>query len=496
MVMTAAKLEAVRPVFAPFLASFAEKLRSALLERGEDSAFELLTGSRALSFFIPEEYGGGGAGPREVLSLLEAASYESLPLGLAVGINIGLFLQPLTKYGGAEIKERVFSRYIEAGAMGGLMLTEPDYGTDLLAMRTSFERRGEDYAISGVKHWAGLTGRADFWIMSARERRSDGSLKRDIDFFVCESERAEQKVVVEEYYPNLGLRMIPYGRNRVDVRVPIGNRLERPGSGVRLLLDILHRSRMSFGGMAAGFTRRLLDEGLSRCRERRVGGRALIGYDQVERRLSEIQASHTIAAAFCAQARSRIALHRDLSGEGLAANIHKAVLTDFMQQSSQSLLQLSGAEGYRLDSVAGRAIIDSRPFQIFEGSNDVLYDQIAASFLGAINESGGGPLAAFLARHELSSRAAGRFAKLLDFRVEGDLPQRRLVDLGRILARVVAVDFLLGLGEAGYDARLVEGAIAALHAEVAALAGGYAGGASGGLVEDYGSLPSWQDCAP
>jgi hypothetical protein len=361
-------------------------------------------------------------------------------------------------------------------------------------MRTSFERRGEEYAIAGVKHWAGLTGRADFWIMSARERRSDASLKRDIDFFICDSSRAEQKVVVEEYYPNLGLRMIPYGRNRVDLRVPLGNRLERPGSGVRLLLDILHRSRMSFGGMAAGFTRALLDEGLSRCRGRRVGGKTLIEYDQVERRLSEIQAAHTIAAAFCAHARPRIALRRDLSGEGLAANIHKAVLTDLMQQSSQSLLQLSGAEGYRLDSVAGRAIIDSRPFQIFEGSNDVLYDQIAALFLGALNESGGGSLAAFLARHELASRAAGRFAKLLDFSVDGQLPQRRSVELGRILARVVAADFLVGLGEAGYGERLVENAIAVLHAEVAVLATGYAAGASAGVVEDYGSGPSWQDC--
>jgi hypothetical protein len=170
------------------------------------------------------------------------------------------------------------------------------------------------------------------------------------------------------------------------------------------------------------------------------------------------------------------------------------VLTDFMQQSSQSLLQLSGAEGYRRDSVAGRATVDSRPFQIFEGSNDVLYDQIAAAFVGALKESGGGPLAPFLARHELSARGEPCFAGLLGFKVEGELPQRKAVDLGRILARVVAADFLVGLGEAGYDGRLVEGAIAALRAEVAALAAGYRDGPPARLVEDYGSGPSWQDC--
>ena len=62
---------------------------------------------------------------------------------------------------------------------------------------------------------------------------------------------------------------------------------------------------------------------------------------------------------------------------GWQANATKAVLTDMMQSVAQSLLQLTGAIGYRRDHIAGRAVADSRPFQIFEGSNDVMYSQIA-----------------------------------------------------------------------------------------------------------------------
>jgi alkylation response protein AidB-like acyl-CoA dehydrogenase len=494
------------PSFGSSLDSFRERMGTALRGGGgEDpwnaqrgiapAVFEELKATRALSLAVPAEYGGGAAGPKEILSLLEAASYESLSLGLTVGINIALFLQPLAKYGSETAKRRAFGRFVGEGALGGLMLTEPDYGTDLLSMRTSFERRGGTYAVEGVKHWAGLSGLADFWILSARERKEGGSLRRDIDFFLCDSSRPEERIVMEEAYPNLGLALIPYGRNRVDLRLPPDSRLEDRGSGVRLLLDLLHRSRMSFGGMASGFLRSVLDRALERCGERRVGGRLLLEYDQVERRLAEIQAAVTLSSAFCARAAGAIGLERDLSGEGLEANIHKAVLSDLMQQASQSFLQLSGAQGYRLDSPAGRATVDSRPFQIFEGSNDVLYDQIASAFLASMK--GGASLAASLAGHGLTRRAADRFARVLDFAPAAELAQRKRVDLGRILARVAAADLLVGLGDAGFEPRLVGGAQAFLGAEVAGLVAGYSAGHLGRPEPaPAGGSAAWQDFAP
>jgi alkylation response protein AidB-like acyl-CoA dehydrogenase len=42
--------------------------------------------------------------------------------------------------------------------MGGLMITEPDYGSDALNMKTQNKLEGEKYHIKGTKHWQGLTG--------------------------------------------------------------------------------------------------------------------------------------------------------------------------------------------------------------------------------------------------------------------------------------------------------------------------------------------------
>ncbi|HTX74423.1 MAG TPA: acyl-CoA dehydrogenase family protein [Rectinemataceae bacterium] len=494
-----------RTDFGSYLTSFVERLHHILRVRGNldtlsvqrgipPYVFQELQAAKPLACSIPAAYGGRGTEPKEILSVLEAASYESLPLSLVLAINGALFLEPLAKYGSEELKRNTFRRFVEGGAMGGFMMTEPEFGTDALSMRTSFERQADSYHISGTKHWAGLSGWADFWLVTARERR-EGGLKRDIDFFVCDSNHPEQVIHVEEWYPNLGLFMIPYGRNRIDVRVPGGNRLEPAGTGIALLQDLLHRSRMRFAGMAAGFMHRLLDEGLRHCRERSVGGRSLDSYDQVRSRLAELQAGATIGAAFCKHSSENSSIERSLVDQGLAANVHKTVLSDLMQENSQSLLQLTGAKGYRLDQLAGRAVIDSRPFQIFEGSNDVIYGQIASAFLKRMKDSGETNLLSALRLHELTGRAAGYFSRLLDFQLLSDLVQRKLVDLGRILARVVSVDFLIGLGGGGFDGRLIDNAIEFLKEKVGMLAAGFAGPGTVDLVDGGLSGPRWQNCS-
>ena len=328
-----------------------------------------------LSVFIPACYGGRGGHVHEGLAVLAASGYESLALSLTFGINSALFLQPVTKYAQDSIKAPVFQRILGDKHMGGLMITEPGHGTDALNMQTSFREKDDHYHLRGIKHWGGLTGLADFWLLTARERGGDGNLKRDIDFFLCDVSAPGQAIEVEEYFNNLGLYHIPYGRNRIDVEIPKAQRLESHTTGIKMMVDVLHRSRLQFSGVGMGFLQRMLDEGLEHCKKRFIGGRSLFSYDQVQRRLARLQASFTVCSAMCAYASDRANLKHDLSRGGLEANATKSVVTDLMQEASQSLLQLVGAKGYRLDHIAGRATVDSRPFQIFEGSNDVLYQQ-------------------------------------------------------------------------------------------------------------------------
>ncbi|WP_437917868.1 acyl-CoA dehydrogenase family protein [Sphingobacterium sp. LRF_L2] len=456
----------ISPDFDVFIKSFRERLSDLFnhtydynnlsLDRGlPDHFLSEIMDMKPLSVAIPECYGGRGVLVKECLSVLSAASYESLSLSLIFGINIALFLEPFAKYGDSSLKPAVFHRFLEEKAMGGLMITEKAYGSDALNMRTSYEQYGSGYQIKGQKHWQGLTGAADFWLVTARKKNAQGELARDIDFFLTDNNLPEQKIDVERYYNNLGLYAIPYGINNIDIEVPQEHRLQPESTGIKLMLDTLHRSRLQFPGMGMGFIKRLLDETLTHCKNRQVSGLRLHEIDAVKQQLSRIQAAFTICSAMCSYSTSVSSISADLSGNGIDANSVKALVTDLMQESAQISLQLAGANGYRLDHIAGRSVVDSRPFQIFEGSNEMLYSQVAEAVTKLMRKSKEQNLLAFLNVYHLTQHASPYFKKALDLNLSDQIKQRDLVTLGKVIARVICFQFVLQIGNNGFNPQLV-----------------------------------------
>ena len=445
-----------------------------------------------LSVFIPTTYGGDGGNPGRCLTLLEAASYESIAIGLMLGINGSLFLDPVAKYGSEVAKKRVFKRFLQDKTLGGLMITEPDFGTDALGMQTFYQETEQECHIQGEKHWGGLTGLADFWLMTARKKRSSGKLSRDVDLFICEMDQPGQRIVVESYYHKLGLFLIPYGLNRVDINVPLSSRLIPRTSGLKLMMDLLHRSRLRLSGIGLGFIKRLLDEALDHCQSRSVSGGILNTYDQVQYRLAELQAWYTINSGMCLYTSKVSSIESDLSGLGLQANANKALLTDMMQDAAQSLMQLVGAKGYRRDHIAGRAIVDCRPFQIFEGSNDVMYSQTADLFIKEMKRAKESNLYRFCSGFPPVSRAAEHFRDLLDVSFDLDAVQRVRVRLGKIVAWLLAIGYVLDLADQGFRRDLVANALAVVRIKIAEQVTGLPQSKPESLIEDYADGGDWK----
>lgn len=444
-----------------------------------------------LSISIPLEYGGRGAVTHETLGLLAAASYESLALSLTFGINSALFLQPFAKYGQEELKPSVFKKFLQEKTMGGLMITEPKYGSDALSMHTSFTSEEGKYHIQGTKHWAGLTGWAEYWLITARRKTSSGDLQRDLNFFVVDVNEPGQKIVVEETFKNLGLYAIPYGRNRIDVKVPSINKLQPHTTGVKMMLDLLHRSRMQFPGMAMGFIQRMLDEAIAHCRQRMVGGRSLLTYDQVQHRLAKLQASYTVCSAMCVNSSEKVSVDKDMYSHDMEANSIKAVITDLMQEAAQSVLQLMGAKAYKLNHIVGRGTVDSRPFQIFEGSNDILYAQISEGIIKRMKRSKESNLYQFLKGYDLTVEAADYVKELMNFKLDLQIPQRKLVELGKAIGRTISMEHVLKLAHKGFRKDLIDGGIAMLQQEISKLMDGFSFKNKTTVVEGYQEKGDW-----
>lgn len=462
------------------------------LSRGiPDHLLQEVMECKPLSVFIPEEYGGRGVKTHEALSMLETSSYESLALSLMMGINGALFLQPVVNYGDESIKGPVFRRFMEENNMGGLMITEPDFGSDALRMETSYKKDPKTgaFSVRGTKHWAGLTGSADYWLITARKQGKNGNLGRDIGFFVHDTRRGG--IEVEEYYNNLGLYMLPYGRNKINISVPEEYKLKPKSTGIKMMLDVLHRSRLQFPGMGIGFMRRMLDEAHEHCKQREVGGQNLFSYEQVKKRITRLQSSFTICSAMCAFTSENVNIEDDVSGMDIPANSIKTVTTDLMQNAAQSLLQLMGAKGYRLDHIAGRSLIDSRPFQIFEGSNDILYQQISESVIKLMRKLKLKNLYSFLSEYRYTERAADYFKDLLDFELNRKMAQDKMVELGRVLSKIISLELTVRLGDRGFNNELISNTIETIKSDVHQLMSRFSSDIKAEVVENYQESSSW-----
>ena len=487
-----------------FLNNYKSKLKTAFYERADLTQFiqrrgfpslvwrEIMS-AKPLSVSIPKKYGGRGINVKECLGVFEASGYESLALSLTFGINFALFMEPVAKYGSESLKPKVFERFLNQANMGGLMITEPGYGSDALNMQTFNVKEGSNYKIKGIKHWQGLTGLADYWLMTSRSKSESGKLSRDIDFFVTDEQVDAQRIIVDELYNSAGLYPIPYGKNIVDVTVPDENKLIPESTGLKLMMDLLHRSRFQFPGMGMGFIKRNLDECLKQCTTRIVGTHPLIAMDQVQHMIGRVQSAFVICSAFCKRSSEISSIDNNLALMAIEANTMKAYVTDLMQESAQITTQLYGAKGYLEESFGQRGITDSRPFRIFEGSNEMLYTQISEMTVKTMIRGKQTNLAEYLKTYELSEKVADRYKDILNFDVENKMPQRKLVDLGQIISRVLSAQMVVSLGESGFRPDLIEDTLTTLKHDITMLLSSYKYNTAVSPTIEYQAESWWMD---
>ncbi|MCF7973534.1 MAG: acyl-CoA/acyl-ACP dehydrogenase [Phycisphaerae bacterium] len=328
-----------------------------------------------LHYFIPKSLGGRFQGALSYLNTIETTSYYSLPLGLTLGITGSLFLSPMSRHAAPELRDSVLKNFVDTPTLGGMMITEPAGGTDVFGLTTHYETNGDKLRLSGSKCWGGLTGLADHWLVGARAKRGDRLTKKLNLLYVP---LCAPGVKVETYFDALGLQPIPYGRTQYDqVEIPETHILASEGmSGLRLLNDTLFRSRLGMPAIASGHCKRMADVASQRVNDRHVFGKALIEYDQVQYRIETLRGMAALNHALWQYTGKWMDDHADISSHYTLVNAAKLVCSETIQAASDSAVQLFASAAFKRNHIAGRAYVDSRPFPIFEGSNDVLDENL------------------------------------------------------------------------------------------------------------------------
>jgi glutaryl-CoA dehydrogenase len=97
-------------------------------------------------------------------------------LGTFLGVQSGLAMKSIALLGSKEQKERWLPAMAQLEAIGAFALTEPDHGSDSVALETSARRDGEGWVLDGAKRWIGNGSIADVVVVWARSDQ-DGQVK-------------------------------------------------------------------------------------------------------------------------------------------------------------------------------------------------------------------------------------------------------------------------------------------------------------------------------
>ncbi len=395
----------------------------------------------ALHHFIPEELGGKMSGMEGLMDFVEMTSYYSLPLGLSLGIAGSLFLRPVVLHAVPELRDPILDDFLTRPTMGGLMLTEPTGGTDVAAFQSNYTADNGVLRLNGTKCWGGLTGNADHWLVAARLHRHGKATRRMALLYVPMKSKGAR---VHKYFDALGLNPITYGETHFnDVELSAGNIVALPDeSPVRVIYDTLFRSRLGLPAIATGLCKRLAHEVAIRVEDRRAFGYPLSYFDQIQFRLSELRGMHELNSSLRKFTGARLDDYEDFSNDNTLVNSAKIICTETMHLASDCALQVFTSAAYKRQHLVGRAYVDSRPFRIFEGVNEVLDDNIYGQ-ISRRNES----CDRNAVETEIESYGLRLSGKVCDqaldlFSQHTETSQRQRVVLGRIISWLMALAIL------------------------------------------------------
>ncbi|MEU6967048.1 acyl-CoA dehydrogenase family protein [Kitasatospora aureofaciens] len=419
-----------------------------------------LTGAGVLLPVLPAEYGGRDSHV-EMCRVVEVLAERNLAVAVYTAIVTGLALRPVVLWAGEEAKREVLPLFAGPVApTAGFASTEPGCGSAMSGLTTTFEEVEGGYRIRGRKHWQALSATASWWVVVAKR---DGDSGREYGWFVVERTDGFR---TSQRYEALGLKVIDYGVNEIDAFVPAHRRVDVGAGNLSSMVDIYLSGRALIGALACGFLRRVAREARAYADARRIGRSPLSAIGFVRYRLAAIDSAHTVCTALNHYVRTRLDLTSDLTLAFPFILAVKVVATELMVSSANHYQQLAGGEGYRNGSptnIAARAFLDSRVFTIFDGTNDLLSQQLAQHCLDSAN---GRSLSTFLTAWAPTAPAVSAHGLDLRF-LDGELAQEHLVLGGRVIAYTFAAARVLQwASESGADADLARRAAAFLRADI------------------------------
>jgi len=316
--------------------------------------------------FVPEEYGGSGAGALALALVTEELARADPGFGVAYAVN-ALGTMPILLAGSDEQKRRWLPGVARGEIRVSFCLSEKGAGSDVSALKSKAVRDGDGWVLSGEKKWTTNGAVADLFVVFCVTDPSSHS-RRISPFLV---ERGTPGLRVAKVEETMGIRSVSVVETHLDrVRVPAASLLGgREGRGLPLATSTLDRARPCVAAQAVGAAQGALDLALVYAARRQQFGQPIASFQMVQAMLADM-ATKTEAARWLAYAAAAL-VDREHARLGRMAAMSKCFATDVAMEVATDAVQVFGGYGFMEDYPVAKFFRDAKILQIYEGTNQI-----------------------------------------------------------------------------------------------------------------------------
>ena len=314
---------------------------------------------------VEEEYGGAGLGYLEHCVAMEEISRGSASVGLSYGAHSNLCVNQIRRNGTDEQKRRYLPKLLSGEHLGGLAMSEPGAGSDVVSMRLRAEKKGDRYILNGTKFWITNGPGGDVIIVYAKTDPEAGP--RGITAFIVETKwkgfRVAQKL------DKLGMRGSDTGEHVFeDCEVPEENVLGAVGRGVNVLMSGLDYERVVLAAGPLGIMQACLDIVMPYVHDRKQFGQPIGTFQLMQGKIADMYTTLNAARAYVYAVARACDRGQTTRKDAAGAILFAAEKATWMALEA---IQCLGGNGYINDYPTGRLLRDAKLYEIGAGTSEI-----------------------------------------------------------------------------------------------------------------------------
>ena len=324
---------------------------------------------------LPEAFGGLGLSCLAHCLVLEEISYGCTGVNTTMAANM-LGTMPIIIAGTDAQKKMYFDRLLAEPIFASYCCSEPDAGSDVAGMKTSYKKVGDDYVITGQKRWITNGGVASFYTVFAR---AEGTTRhKGITCFVVD--RQAPGVSVGKKENKMGQRCsnttdVIFDEVKVDKAAIVGPE----GEGFKVAMRTFDRTRPWIAAGAAGIIRRALEESRKYALERKTFGEPIAKHQAIQFMLADMAIAYEATRLLCHKAAAGVDSRKP---DSIVSSYAKAYSADAAMQVATDAVQIFGGYGYTKEYPVEKLMRDAKLLQIYEGTSQIQRMVIARNVLG------------------------------------------------------------------------------------------------------------------